>query len=62
MNEECVGLKKNYVIKKKFQDTCLQCTSLAPIVGHWSHALLLEELVDFSNALRQEPKSKVNFL
>lgn len=37
---------KDFVVKKTFQDTCLQCTSLASIVGPWSHSLLLKELTD----------------
>lgn len=37
-----------FCIKQKSQDTSVHHTSLVPVVGRWSHSLLLKELIVYS--------------
>jgi len=46
-------------IKKKFQDTYVHHTSLAPVMGHWSHSLLLKELAENSLCFMGGAKVKI---
>ena len=48
--------QEGFYIKKNFQDTYLHHKSLTPVVGHSSHSLLLKELVEALNVLRDEPR------
>ena len=58
--EKCWAKKASVLSKSSnFQDTYLHHTSLAPVVGHWSHTLLLKELIETLYALQEEQRWKV---
>ena len=57
---KCVGLWVGFWIKKNFQGTSLNHTSLTPHVRHWSHYLLLKKMITDSQGYVGGPHVKIH--
>ena len=61
MHENVLALT-GFWIKQKSQDTYVHHTSLVPVVGHWSHSLLLKEQITESQGYVGGAKVKIPLL